>query len=87
MRFKRSYSIEEKLNNRLEKLKQWLVKRGYKEDYVDSEIERVKLVKRTVSFQKRDKKVDDNITLVFTYHPAFNQLYEILPRSKKHFLK
>ena len=65
----------------------WLVKRGYKEDHVDSEIKRVKLIKKTVSFQKRDKKDDDSITLVLTYHPALNQLYEILRRAQKYFLK
>ena len=64
VRFKRTCSIEEKLNTLLEQLIQFLVKCGYKEDHVDSEIKRVKLVKRTVSFQKRDKKVDDSITLV-----------------------
>ena len=87
LRFKRICSIEEKLNNHLEQLIQFLVKCGYKEDHVDSEIERVKLVKRTVSFQKRDKKVDDSITLVLTYHPALNQLYQILRRAHKHVLK
>ena len=56
--------MEGKLNNHLEQLKFWLVKRGYKEDHVDSEIETVKLV-RTVLFQKRDKKVDDSITCLF----------------------
>ena len=55
-RFERIYSIEEKLNNLLEQIGQWLVKRGYKEDHVDSEIERVKSVKRIISFQKHDKK-------------------------------
>ena len=34
-RFKRIHSIEEKLYIRLLQLKQWLVKRGYKEDHVD----------------------------------------------------
>ena len=63
---------------------QFLVKRGYKEDDVDSEIERVKLVKRTVLFQKRDKKVDDSTTLVLTFHPALNQFYEVLLRPYKH---
>ena len=48
---------------------------------------KVKLIKKTVSFQKRDKKVDDNIVLVLTYHPALKQLYEILRRAQKHFLK
>ena len=64
-----------------------MVKPGYKEDHVDSEIERVKLVKRTLLFQKRDKKVDDSIALVLTYHPALNQLYETLRRAHKHVLK
>ena len=45
------------------------------------------MVKRTVSFQKRDKKVDDSITLVVTYHSAQNELYEILRRADKHVLK
>ena len=76
-----------KLNNRSEQLKQFLVKHGYKGDHVDSEIERVKLLKRTVSFQKRDKKVDDSRTLVLTYHPALNQLYAVLLRAHKHVLK
>ena len=52
VRFKRIFSIEEKLNNRPEQFKQSLVKLRYKEDHVDSENERVKLVKRIVSFQK-----------------------------------
>ena len=68
-------------------MKQWLVKRGYKEDHVDSEIERIKLVERTVSFQIRDKKVDDSITLALKYHPVLNHLYEILRRAHKHILK
>ena len=87
VRFKRICSIEEKLNNRLEQLIQFLVKRGYKEDHVDSEIERVKLVKRTVLFQKQDKKVDDSIAFVLTYHPALYQFYEVMLRLHKHVLK
>ena len=55
VRFKTICLIEEKPNNRLEQLIQVLVKRGYKEDHVDSEIETVKLVKKTGSFQKQDK--------------------------------
>ena len=66
---------------------QFLVKRGYRQGHVDSEIERVKLVKKTVLFQKRDKKVDDSKTLVLTFHPALNQFYEVLLRPHKHVLK
>ena len=87
VKFKRICSIEEKLNNRLEQLIQFLVNRGYKEDHVDSEIERIKLVKRTVLFQRRDKKADVSLTLVLTYHPALNQFYEVLLRPHKHVLK
>ena len=87
VRFKKNCSIKEKLNKHLELLKQWLVKRGYREDHVYSKIETIKLVERIVSFQIRDKKVDDGITLVITYHPALNRLYEILRRAHKHVLK
>ena len=45
------------------------------------------MVKRTVSFEKRDKKVDGSITLVLAYHSALNQLHEILRRANKHVLK
>ena len=45
------------------------------------------MVERTVLFKMRDKKVDDNITLVLMYHPALNQLYEILQRAHKCVLK
>ena len=54
VRFKKIYLIEEKLNIRLEQLKQRLVKRGFKEDHVDSETERVNCkidFVSTVSFQ------------------------------------
>ena len=44
-------SAEEKLNNRLEQLNQWLVNRGYKENHVDLEIESVKLVGRQKSWR------------------------------------
>ena len=51
LRFKIICSIEEKRNNHLEQLKQWLAKRGYREDHFYSEIERIKQIERTVWFQ------------------------------------
>ena len=87
IRFKIISSIDEKHNNRLKQLKQWPVKLGYKDDYVASEKDRGKLVKKTVSFQERDKKDNNSITLVVTYHPALNQAYQILRRAHKHVLK
>ena len=45
------------------------------------------MVKRTVTFKKRDKKVGDSIALGLTYHPGLNQLYETLRRAHKDVLK
>ena len=45
------------------------------------------MVKRTVTFKKRDKKVGDSITIGLTYHPGLNQLYETLRRARKDVLK
>ena len=53
VRIKRICLIEEKLTNRLEQLRQWSVRRRYKEGHVDSEIERVKLVKTIASNQTK----------------------------------
>ena len=57
VRFKRICSTEEKLDNHVEQLKQWLLTHGYREDHFHLEIERMKLVERTVPFQIRDKKI------------------------------
>ena len=54
VRFKIICSTEENL---IEQLKQWLAKRGYRKNHVDSEIERIKLVEKILSFQIRDKKL------------------------------
>ena len=78
VRFKKIGSTEEKLNKHLEQLKKRLKKSGRNTYYDHSETKRIKVVERTVSFQIRDKKVDDSITLVLTYHPALNQFCEIL---------
>ena len=53
VRIKRICLIEEKLTNRLEQLRQWSVRRRYKEGHVDSELERVKLVKTIASYQTK----------------------------------
>ena len=86
VRFKRICSIEGKLYHS-EQLKQWFKKRGSREDHAYSRVERIKLVEKTVSFQIRGKKVDDSIKLNLTYHPALNELHEILRRAHKHVLE
>ena len=86
VRFEKICSIEETPHH-FEQLQEWLVKRAYREDHVPPEIEIIKLVKITASFQTRDKKVYDSIRLGLKYHPALNQLYEILQIAHEHTLK
>ena len=87
VRLKRICSTEVTLTQRLQQLEEWLIKRGYKKDTVHSEIERVHSIDRETLLQKRQKVLDDNITLVLTYHPALNTVYEILQKAHRHTLK
>ena len=81
VRLKRICSTEDALTLRLQQLEEWLIKRGYKQDIVHSEIERVHLIDRENLLQKRQKVLDDSITLVLTYHPALMQYIKFY---KKH---
>ena len=87
IRIKRICSTNESLTTRLEQLEEWLIKRGYKKDVVHSEIERIHFVERETLLEKRQKVADENITLVLTYHPALNSVYEILQKAHRHTLK
>ena len=44
-------------------------------------------MERASLLQKREKKIDNSITLVLTYHPALIQVYEILQKAHRHVLK
>ena len=78
IRIKRIFSTEENLIISLEKLKQWLITQGYKEDQAESEVKRVHSIERSSLLKKRKKHTDNHITLVLTYQPALNQVFEIL---------
>ena len=87
IRIKRICSNEEQLNNRLMDLESWLVKRGYQRTDVHQQIQRVHDVARDELLIKRPKPVDQRITLILTYHPALNRIYEILKNAHRHIMK
>ena len=42
---------------------------------------------RTDLLSKREKEIDNRITVVLTYHPALNKVYQILQKAHRHTLK
>ena len=87
VRMKRICSNQEQLQNRLSELESWLVKRGYKAEKIRPEIHRVDELDRDQLLLKRPKNPDQLITLVLTYHPSLNKVYEILKQAHRHVLK
>ena len=73
-------SDENVLNERLTQLETWLLKRGYLQENLRSEIERVNLTSREDLLKK-------SVTLMLTFHPALNCVHEILRKAHRHVLK
>ena len=63
------------------------MKRGYLQENVRPEIKRVNLISRENLLKKSEKTVDEPFTLVLTFHPALNCVYEILRKAHRHVLK
>ena len=64
-------------------LKSWLLERGYSDNEVDSQIDRVRDKNRATLLDARPKEKDDmKIPLVLTYHLAMRKVYEILRESQ-----
>ena len=63
------------LDERLKKLETWFTNRGYNSEKVIPEIEKIKTMNRTDLLSKREKEIDNRITLVLTYHPALTKVY------------
>ena len=70
------------LDERLKELESWFTNRGYNSEKVRPEIDRVKTMNRTDLLSKREKEIDNRITLVLTYHPALTKVYEILQKPQ-----
>ena len=63
------------------------LKRGYLQENVRPETERVNLTSREDLLKKSEEKVDESVTLVFTFHPELNCVREILRKAHRHVLK
>ena len=62
------------LDERLKELETCFKNRGYNSEKVKPKIERLKTTNRTDLLSKREKEIDNRITLVFSYHPALTKL-------------
>ena len=75
IRLRRKISDDIVLDERLKKLETWFTNRGYNSEKVIPEIEKIKTMNRTDLLSKREKEIDNRITLVLTYHPALTKVY------------
>ena len=83
LRIRRICSEEQFFQNKVGDLKSWLLERGYSENEVDSQIDRVRDKNRATLLDTRPKEKDDmKIPLVLTYHPAMHKVYEILRENQ-----
>ena len=76
-------SDERKFRRRSEELVGWLVDRGYKEEFVKEQLARASNLDRTELFNQEGRRSDekmDHIPLVVTFHPALNELRDIVNR-------
>ena len=61
--------------------------RGYKSEIIRPEIQKVNLINRNNLLKKRPKHQEDSITLVLTFHPALNTVFDVLKRAHQHVQK
>ena len=61
--------------------------RGYKSEIIRPEIQKVNLIDRNNLLKKRPKHQEDSITLVLTFHPALNIVFDVLKRAHRHVQK
>ena len=87
IRLRRIISDDIVLDECLKELETWFTNRGYNTEKFGPEIKRVKTVNRTDLLSKRQKEIDNRITLVLTYHPALTKVYEILQKAHRRTLK
>ena len=78
LRFKRICDSDEVFERRLDDLRGFLVKRGYKKEFVENKFTRAREVDRLSLFGRGDKNEQRNgVNLDIDYHPALRCLYGI----------
>jgi len=81
LRMRRICSENVFFERRVGDLKSWLLVRGYKEDLVDTQIDKAHRFDREALLSEVNEKINDQgkIFLVLTYHPALSRkIYDIL---------
>ena len=86
IRLKKICSDENDLQRNLVSLEYWLVNRGYRAEKVRPEIQKINLINRANLLIKKPKHQENSITLVLTFHPALNIVFNVL-KSAHHFLE
>ena len=83
LRIRRICSDEQFFKGRVGDLKTSLLARGYGENEVDSQIDRVRDKNRATLLDPITKEKDDTkIAFVLTYHPALHKVYDILRKNQ-----
>ena len=77
IRLKRICSDENDLQRSLLSLEFWLVSRGYRAEKVRPEILKINLIDRANLLIKNPKHQENSITLVLTFHPALNIVFNV----------
>ena len=77
IRLKRICSDENDLQQKLISLESWLVNRGYRAEKVRPEIQKINSIDRANLLIKKTKHHENSITLVLTFHPALNIVFNV----------
>ena len=72
------------LQRKLLDLESWLTDRGYKSEIIQPELQKVNSIDRKNLLKKRPKHQEDSTTLVLTFHPALNIVFDVLKRAYRH---
>ena len=83
LRIRRICSSTETVTKRLQELRGHLVNRGYKKENIDEGFTRAENFSREELLTYREKKCNKRVPFVLTYHPAFNQLSQIIRENWK----
>ena len=83
LRIRRICSEDSSFKEHLASLKSWLMDRGYKGGEIDTQLERVKGLQRDTLLNRESKSKDGTrIPIVLTFHPALNEVHEILRKCE-----
>ena len=83
LRIRRICSEDSSFKEYLASLKSWLMDRGYKGGELGTQLERVKGLQRDTLLNRESKSKDGTrIPLVLTFHPALNEVHEILRKCE-----